>query len=548
MRDVKRGAAQTARLYDVRDGVRMSDAENERADTLLNVLRTLRRRWFVLITCIVGCAAIAVALHERAPKDYEATASVAFNVANLSDNALEVANSGSDPARDAATNVLIARSEQVADAVVKQLALPNTPQQALAHISVEAAPNADILNITAKDSDAATARVLANAFAKQYIAFQAKTQTDGITQAESSLREQLTGLDPASSRATAISASLQRLAQLRAVANGNARVIGQAGVGTLAGTGLKVSLVLGALLGAAIGIAFALIIEALDRRVTRIEDFERGYRLPALTAVPQSAFREQRAADRTDELEPYRILRSVLDVSTIDQTISTLLVTSAVPGEGKTSAAVDLAQAVALTGRSVTLVELDLRRPTFSRHFDVDPRRGVTTILSGSRTLEEVLVRPIPALPTLAVLPSGQLPPNPSELLGLQKLEDLLTRLTYLGQGEGRMIIIDAPPLLPVADAQVLLNNQAIDKVLVVSRAGKTTREEIRRARTILDRHLIEPVGVVVTGVRDSSQYGYEPLEDVAGPPTANGDGRAPGAPPRSVADRVAAASRRSGS
>jgi tyrosine-protein kinase len=522
----------------------MSDAGNDRADTLLNVTRALRHRWLMLVICLVGCTAIAVALHERAPKEYEATASVAFNVANLSDTALEVTASGTDPARDAATNVLIARSSEVAAAVVKELRLPNTPEQTLGHISVEAAPNADILNITAKDSNPATARVLANGFARQYIAFQAKTQTDGITQAESSLREQLTGVDANSSRAQAINASLQRLAQLRAVANGNARIIGRAGIGTPAGTGLKVSVALGILIGAALGIALALILEALDRRVTRIEDFERGYRLPALTAVPQSAFREQRAADRTDQLEPYRILRSVLDVSTTDSSVFTLLVTSAVPGEGKTSAAVDLAQAVALSGRSVTLVEMDLRRPTFSRHFDVDPRRGVTSILTGNRTLDQVLVHPVEALPTLGVLPSGQLPPNPSELLGIPELEDLLTRLTFLGHGDGRMIVIDAPPLLPVADAQVLLNNQAIDKVLVVSRSGKTTREEIRRARAILDRHLIEPVGLVVTGVRDSSQYGYEPLEDIAGPTS-----RPPaGAPPsRPAGDRVAAGRRNGG-
>lgn len=527
----------------------MSDADNDRADTLLNVLRTLRRRWIVLLVCIVGCPAIAVALHARAQKRYEATAAVAFNVANLSDNALQVVASSSDPARDAATNVLIARSSEVGAAVVKQLSLPNTPQQVLSHISVAAAPNADILNITASDANPAQAQLLANAFAKQYIAFQAKSQTDGIDQAEESLRAQLAGLDAGSSQATSINASLQRLAQLRAVANGNARVIGSAGLGTLAGTGLKVSIVLGVLLGLALGITVALVSEALDRRVTRIEDLERGYRMPALTAVPQSAFRQQHAADRIDELEPYRILRSVLDVSADDQTVFTLLVTSAVPGEGKTSAAVDLAQAVALTGRSVTLVELDLRRPTFSRHFAVDPRRGVTTVLSGSRTLDEVLVYPVRALPTLAVLPSGQLPPNPSELLGLPELEDLLTRLTFLGKGDGRMIIIDAPPLLPVADAQVLLNSQAIDKVLVVTRSGKITREEVRRARAILDRHLIEPVGIVVTGVRDSSQYGYEPLEDVAGPttrPPATGSGG--GAPPRTVSDRVTSAMRRSGS
>jgi capsular exopolysaccharide synthesis family protein len=191
-----------------------------------------------------------------------------------------------------------------------------------------------------------------------------------------------------------------------------------------------------------------------------------------------------------------------------------------VPGEGKTTAAVDLAQAVALTGRSVTLVELDLRRPTFSRHLQLDPRRGVTSLLAGRMTMSEALVQPFSDLPNLMVLPSGTLPPNPSELLASHEVEELLTQLTYLGEGEGRVIVIDAPPLLPVADTQVLLNNPAIDTVLVVTRSGKTTRDEIRHAHGILERHLLRPLGLIVTGVRDApKRYGYEPLSDVAGPP-----------------------------
>jgi Mrp family chromosome partitioning ATPase len=87
------------------------------------------------------------------------------------------------------------------------------------------------------------------------------------------------------------------------------------------------------------------------------------------------------------------------------------------------------------------------------------------------------------------------------------------------------MLIIDAPPLLPVSDAQVLLNSNVIDTVLVVARAGRITRDEIRRARSILDRHLLEPLGLVVAGVRDvAKRYGYEPLTDVSGPAASDGD------------------------
>jgi capsular exopolysaccharide synthesis family protein len=522
----------------------VGEPEADRRDTVANALAVLRRRWAVLAACVLACVLVALLLHERRDQTYSATASVAFNVANLSDTALDVNTSSGDPARTAATNVLIARSNEVAGAVAKQLSAAGNASQVLSGVSVSAAPNADVLDISAEKATPQEAQAVANAFAQQYIAFEAKSQIESIDQAETTLQAQLASLPEGSTRAAAVNSSLQRLAQLRAVANGDARIISRAGAGSPTGLTLKTSLALAILIGVALGLAIVFVLEAVDRRLTRIEDLEAEYQLPALTAVPQSGFRAPLAIDRRQSLEPYRILRSVLDISAAERAVFTVLVTSAVPGEGKTTAAVDLAQAVALTGRSVTLVELDLRRPTFSRHLPLEPRRGVTTVLSGRATLSEVLVAPFADLPNLTVLPSGQLPSNPSELLGSQELEDLLTRLTHRGQDAGRMLVIDAPPLLPVADTQVLLNNAAIDTVLIVTRSGRTRREEIRRARSILDRHLLQPLGLIVAGVRDApKRYGYEPLTDVAGP--AARDGHADGAAPAAARRAVETAARR---
>jgi protein-tyrosine kinase len=104
------------------------------------------------------------------------------------------------------------------------------------------------------------------------------------------------------------------------------------------------------------------------------------------------------------------------------------------------------------------------------------------------------------------VLFSGPLPPNPSELLSSPKIAELIEELA----SDHDMVIVDSPPLNPVADAQVLLDNPAVHAVLLVARAGKTTRDEAHRAKAILDRHLVEPVGLVVTGLRDGARYGYE--------------------------------------
>ena len=112
---------------------------------------------------------------------------------------------------------------------------------------------------------------------------------------------------------------------------------------------------------------------------------------------------------------------------------------------------------------------------------------------------------------------AGRLPPNPSELLGTAATTELLTELA----SGSRTVIVDAPPLLPVADSHVLLNHARIDSALIVARIGLTTRDEVRRARAILDRHPLQPLGLVVTGIPDAEHYGYHayPQDD----PTADG-------------------------
>ena len=259
------------------------------------------------------------------------------------------------------------------------------------------------------------------------------------------------------------------------------------------------------ILGLGVGLTAIFVLESVDRRVKTIEELEQEYGLPALAGIPQSAFQFPQAKDRGDHLEPYRILRSALEFSEVSRELDVVMVTSAVPGEGKTTVAVDMAQAIALSGRQVVLVELDLRRPTFGTHFGIDSRQGVTTALTHREPVSSLLLEPMPGLPNLLVLPSGRLPPNPSELLSSTLLTEMIEELS----ATGAMVIVDAPPLLPVADAQILLNQTVIDASLIVARIGSTTRDEARRAKAIVDRHLLRPLGLVVTGLRDAQRYGY---------------------------------------
>ncbi len=481
------------------------------SDGLRNMLAAMRRRWLLVVIVMIASTAVAVALYERATKSYSATASVAFQAGTLSDSALQISPVGtSEPQREANTEVLIAHSPEVAEAVRKQLGLNSTSKDLLKEVKVEVAPSADVLEIVAATSDPTTSAQLANAFAEQYIAFRANSELEGISKAQTKLQQQIASLPAGSSERTALAQSVQRLSELRAVAGGGANIIGRASVPSEpSGSGLKTTAAIGLLVGIAIAFSLVFLLESLDRRVKSADEFARDYRAPLLSSVPQSAFRQALAQQRTHALEPYRVLRSALDFAAVTRDLDTLLITSAVSGEGKTTVAVDLAHAVALTGRRTVLMELDLRRPTLARHFAVDGRTGLSDALVGHASAASLLAEPLEGVPALHVLFAGRLPHNPAELLASGRLIEIIAELAE----QGTMVIIDAPPLNPVADAQSLLNLSVIDGALLVARLGLTTRDDVHRARTALDNHMVRPVGVVVTGLRDSSGYGYEAYE-----------------------------------
>jgi capsular exopolysaccharide synthesis family protein len=477
-------------------------------DGLATTLEVLRRRWPMILGIVVVCLAVSVVRHAHASKSYAATASVAFQSATLPDAALQVSPSGSgEPVRDAATEVLIGHSSEVAEGVRKQLRISIAPVALLETVNVEAAPNADVLHFIATTGDPLYSAKLANAVASPYTAFKAAAQVQSIEAAESRLAQQIAGLPAGSAARISLEQSQQRLGGLRAVAGGGANVISRATPpSSPTGTSLVTSAIIGILIGFAIAFSVVFLLETLDRRIKTIEEFEREYRMPALTGVPQSSFGPVAAEERVALLEPYRIVRSALDFAAVTRQVDTLLVTSAVSGEGKTTVAVDLAHVEALTGRQVVLMELDLRRPTFATHFDFSPHEGLTTVVASGASASEMLIHPLRDLPNFSVLPAGRRPPNPSEMLGAERIGEIIAELT----SEDAIVIIDAPPLNPVADAQVLMNSPMVHSAIIVARVRKTTREEVRRARAILDQHMIEPVGLIVTGLYDAGRYGYE--------------------------------------
>jgi capsular exopolysaccharide synthesis family protein len=184
-----------------------------------------------------------------------------------------------------------------------------------------------------------------------------------------------------------------------------------------------------------------------------------------------------------------------------------LLVSSGSPGEGKSTVSLHLAWALAHYGKKVMLLEADMRRPVFTKRLKLSTKGGLSTALSdrSSKIHPEVLA----GQPNLAILPAGPVPPYPSELLGSAPLLSLFEEW----RREFDFIVVDSPPVLPVADAQILIAQA--DATILVARIGTTTRIGLRRSYGLLLQHAKDPaqpaIGILLNGIisRSGAYYGY---------------------------------------
>jgi capsular exopolysaccharide synthesis family protein len=267
------------------------------------------------------------------------------------------------------------------------------------------------------------------------------------------------------------------------------------------------------------GIVIAFILESLDSGLQNIQEIEEIMMMPSLAIVPKAkrTSSEQVAAMSTVQrnvnvltqpksqfTEAFRSLRTSLLLSTAGHPPKFILFTSATPSEGKTTTASNLACILAQGAVRVLLIDADLRRPNVHHRFGLTGKLGLTTVLAGTSTLEEALQR-IPEMPNLDILPSGPVPPFPSEMLSSESMRTLLERL---GEQYSH-IVIDSPPILSVTDGVIL--GRVVDAVVLVIRHGKSNKNIMRRARDLLARSGAPVAGLVLNAVDLNSPeyYGY---------------------------------------
>lgn len=450
---------------------------------LRDYFRGLRRHWIaIILMTVVGLAAAAGWTALQTPV-YQATASglIESRATAEGTNALV----GDSFARDKVALYLEMSSwTSVADRAVEDAGLSISGTQALGRVTVVNTTGTAVLRVTATGSTPEEAAALADAWITALADEIDQWEGDGT---EGSAAMTVTVASPAVAPASPIYPEPQT------------------------------ALIVGGVLGLGFGIAFALIRTVSDRRIRNAVDVEAHSKLPVIGTLPasDSSGGDTRLFDASASkikglgfatAEALRSLRTNLQFMDVDNPPKTLVITSPLPGDGKSTVAANLALAVAASGRSVVLVDGDLRRSTVAKTMGLPGGAGLSDVLAGRAALADVLQR-TPLSPNLFILAAGSAPPNPSEVLGSARMRSLLKDLA-----DHALVIVDAPPLLPVTDGAVL-THQA-DGAIIVATIGKTTYELLDRALDALQKSSGRALGLVLNRApikgADASKYSYE--------------------------------------
>lgn len=405
----------------------------------------------------------------------------------------------------------ILESRATAEAALRLDPSPLTASQLQAKVQAEPVTDTLLIKLTVEDADPGTAKRLTNSVAHAFIASIPKLQ------AGSSLRVGL------------VEAALTPTRPVRPQT--------------------RLNLVLGLLLGVMLGVGLAFLRDSLDRAVRTPEELEAAAEIPVVGTIPPFKATKQPVPvleqPRTAAAEAFRKLRTNFAFLSVDRNTVCCVITSPNAADGKSTVAANLAVALAQSGQRVALVDADLRKPSLHKLFGVPQRVGTTTVLLDRADVHDALQHPGPGLP--ALLTAGQLPPNPSELLGSRRMANLLVEL----RASYEVVLIDCAPLLPVTDPMVV--SQFADGVLLIARSGTTTRDHAAAVKAACSKAGATVFGAVlnastVTEADQPSTYAYYgETGKTAAVPTESGRTQPSGndSPPRHLENGRAARHRR---
>ncbi|MGK3953990.1 polysaccharide biosynthesis tyrosine autokinase [Microbacterium sp. I2] len=445
---------------------------------LTDYIRILRKNWVIIVVAtLVGVGVAAVWSLTRTP-EYEASSTV-FVSTQSSGSIQELQQGSTFTQARVQTYSQLVTTPIVMNPVIAELELETTAGSLATQVTASAALNTTLITITVTDTDPVRAADTANALAASLTAAVAEI-------------EAVQGPDGTSTSPVRLSPVENALPPLEP-----------------SSPNVPLNLVLGALVGLALGIGIAVLRAVLDTRIRTPRDVEVLTDRPIIGTI---AF-DPKASERplivhADPLSPraesFRAMRTNLQFLDLGEK-SSFVITSSVPTEGKSTTTINLAIALADAGKRVALLDTDLRKPKVAEYLGIEGGVGLTDVLIGRTRIGDVM------LPwggrQLYVLPAGKIPPNPSELLGSERMRALLEVL----ERDFDVVLCDAPPLLPVTDGAILA--KATGGAIVIVAAGRTNRQQLAGALDALDTVGAHIAGVAMTMVPtrgpDSYAYGY---------------------------------------
>lgn len=456
---------------------------------LRDYMRGLRRHWLAIVLMTLVGLATAYGWFLIQTPVYEATAVGLVQTRTVAVEGEDEQNLIQNPAFDSfagaklPTYIDMATWKIVADGAVAAVGIDEPVAQVVSRITVDNPGDTNIIRVTA----------------------QAGSSGDAIALAQAWLASLVTAIDTYEGDGTPGSSPVTITVDQSAVVPT-----------TPIFPDLQTSLIVGGVLGLGVGIAFALTRTVSDRRIRAVDDVESRTGLPVVGTIPLTARADENRLFDADAMndkgtrfavaEALRALRTNLQFMDVDNPPRTIVVTSPLPSDGKSTIACNLALTLAASGKAVVLIDGDLRRSTVATTMGLAGGAGLSDVLSGRAELAEVMQRTRHSS-NLFVLTAGSVPPNPSEVLGSDRMRKLLADLA-----RHATVIVDAPPLLPVTDGAVLTHQS--DGALLVVSVGKTTYDLLDKALDTLNKVGGRALGVVLNkaplrGI-DSSTYSYE--------------------------------------
>jgi polysaccharide biosynthesis transport protein len=508
--------------------------------TLADYLAILRRGKWIVIALPIAAALAAYVMSTAQSAQYRADADVYINLSNLAAAFANVNPANGDPTRLLINQATLARSDELAKRVVRAAGVPGmTPGAFLGQSAATARQDADFLNLSVTSPTPGAAVRLVNAYADEFTKYKNEVDTASVDKAISSNDETLRslrarGLTGTAAYDSAVAAQNELGTFGKLLAN-NATVQQSAqGAAKVRPLPRRNALIAG-LLGLILGVGLVFLREALDRRVRSEGEIEKALAIPLLGRIPRPERRLENANKLVMLEEPqsasaqtFRKLRTSLEFVNFDPVARTIMVTSAMQREGKSTTVANLAVALARAGRRVALVDLDLRTPTLHTFFGIGEAQGFTDVVVNRITLEQairpVVIRAAGPLEqpqdgglaadasnghpdvecVLHLLPSGTIPPAADEFLESDRVVTVLENLSQ----QFEIVLVDAPPMLAVGD--VLTLSTTVDAMIIVTQLG-IDRRQLQELTRQLQGCRTPILGFILNGVShgDSYTYGY---------------------------------------